>query len=128
MATETPQLLALSSVLSATKLAQAINSASEPSVKAALCRAQVHSQFPTLAWNDHLGVLCRMLGYDESEAGRLAFIKAECHAPHHPGLCRACYYLHPSVDMQATSLQCSQCRSLAVTSGKALAEDLGYSL
>ena len=53
MATETPathkQPLALSSGLSATKLAQAINSVSEPSVKAALCRAQVHSRFPTLS-------------------------------------------------------------------------------
>jgi len=80
MATETPAThkrpLALSSGLSATKLAQAINSASDPSVKAALCRAQVHSQFPTLALNDHLGVLCSKLGYGESEADRLAFIKA----------------------------------------------------
>lgn len=96
--------------------------------RARLCRTFSHLSYPDTPRNDYLGMLCSKLGYGAQEADRAAFLAAECSGSHAPGLCRACYYLHTRVAVNATSDTCSKCQFPAVTGALALASDTQYIL
>lgn len=85
-------------------------------------------QYPEVERDDYLGMLCSKLGYGALDVDRQAFLTAECQDALAPGLCRACYYLYPSVPAMATSKTCTQCGFPTVTGGLALASDAEYSL
>lgn len=92
-------------------LAHAINVSRKPEDKAQLCRALHSNEFSDLAPNDHLGMLCRKLGYGVTHADRAAFLKAECTSDLSPGLCIACLYLHPFTYRYALGAKCSRCKT-----------------